>query len=160
MTSFTHLNQQGHARMVDVSEKETTKRTAVAYSQIAMKDDVWQKVKNQDIEKGDVLSVAQVAGIMAAKKTSDLIPMCHPLFLSGVDITFEYPETGVIAFYVKVKTTGRTGVEMEALSGASAVGLTIYDMCKALDQTMEIGPTYLVEKEGGRSGSFRRSTHG
>lgn len=153
---FTHFNEQGRAKMVNVGHKEISERKATAYSQITMKHHVWERVKNLDMEKGDVLTVAQVAGIMAAKRTSETIPMCHPLFLSGVNITFDFPEKGKISIQVEVETKGTTGVEMEALNGASAAALTIYDMCKALDKGMVIGPTYLLEKIGGKSGEYRR----
>lgn len=156
MADFTHINEQGRARMVDISGKERTNRTAVAFSRVRMREDAWEDVKAGRMRKGDVLAVAQVAGIMAAKKTADLIPMCHPLSLTGVDIRFEFPEPGVIDLFATVKTTGSTGVEMEALTAASVTALTIYDMCKALDKAIEIGPTRLLEKTGGKSGTYRR----
>ncbi|MEC2159462.1 cyclic pyranopterin monophosphate synthase MoaC [Virgibacillus halodenitrificans] len=158
MSEFTHFNEQGRARMVDISEKKETERTAVARSSVQMSEEVYKKITQNEIKKGDVLAVAQVAGIMAAKKTSDWIPMCHPLQLKGVDISFNwqvgenYYELQIEVF---VKTKGSTGVEMEALTAASASALTIYDMCKAVDKGMIIGQTYLLEKKGGKSGDYR-----
>ncbi|MBU5673352.1 cyclic pyranopterin monophosphate synthase MoaC [Paenibacillus brevis] len=155
---LTHFNEQGRAHMVDVSDKSETKRMAVVKSEIRMKPETLRRIQEGSIGKGDVLAVAQVAGIMAAKKTADLIPMCHPLPLTGIDITFEIPEEGILSFRVKVKTTGVTGVEMEALTAAQVVGLTIYDMCKAIDKDMVLGPTYLEQKRGGKSGDYERKT--
>jgi cyclic pyranopterin phosphate synthase len=158
MSEFTHFNEQGRARMVDISEKGETVRTAVAHSSVQVNEEIYQKVTHKEMAKGDVLSVAQVAGIMAAKKTSDWIPMCHPLSLKGIDVSFEW-ETGedyILHIYVEVKTKGSTGVEMEALTAASATALTVYDMCKAVDKGMVIGPTYLLEKTGGKSGDYQR----
>lgn len=160
MSSFTHFNEQGRARMVDITEKEITSRSAVAVSQIRMKRHVLKQIEEGKVGKGDVLAVAQVAGVMAAKQTSSIIPMCHPLALSGVDIRFhgEYldEEQGRIEIEAEVKTNGQTGVEMEALTAATVCGLTIYDMCKALDKGMVVGPTYLQRKTGGTSGDFER----
>ncbi|MFZ3579561.1 cyclic pyranopterin monophosphate synthase MoaC [Virgibacillus sp. DJP39] len=159
MTDFTHFNKQGRAKMVDISEKKETERIAIAKSSIVVTEEIYTKIIDQGIEKGDVLAVAQVAGIMAAKKTSDWIPMCHPLQLKGVNITFDWLlsenhyELLIEAF---VKTKGSTGVEMEALTAASATALTVYDMCKALDKGMVIGNTYLLEKKGGKSGDYLR----
>lgn len=159
MTEFTHFNEQGRARMVDISGKVDTERTAMARSSIYVNKEIYEGITNHSMEKGDVLAVAQVAGIMAAKKTSDWIPMCHPLSLKGVDISFVWssaPDTYELIIEVFVKTKGSTGVEMEALTAASATALTIYDMCKALDKGMVIGRTYLLEKKGGKSGDFHR----
>ncbi len=161
MSKFTHFNEQGRARMVDVSGKNETVRTAVAKSSITVNREIYEKITRQEIEKGDVLAVAQVAGIMACKKTPDIIPMCHPIPLTGVDISFEWnvnEEEQKYTLFITafVKTKGITGVEMEALTAASATALTVYDMCKAVDKGMVIGPTYLVEKTGGKSGDFRR----
>ncbi|SET98559.1 cyclic pyranopterin phosphate synthase [Salinibacillus kushneri] len=156
MSEFTHFNKQGRANMVDISDKDESGRKAVVYSQVKMKETVWKAVQEGNMKKGDVLAVAQTAGIMAGKKTSDLIPMCHPLMLTKMDIHFEFPEEGLIGIYVTVKTKGSTGVEMEALTAASVTGLTIYDMCKAMDKSMELGPTYLIEKDGGKSGHYQR----
>lgn len=159
MSSFTHFNEQGRAKMVDITDKNETVRTAEAKTSILVNKEIYEKIVHNDIEKGDVLAVAQVAGIMGAKKTPDIIPMCHPLHLKGVDISFSWEtEDGEykLIITVKVKTKGSTGVEMEALTAASICALTVYDMCKAVDKGMIIGPTYLVEKTGGKSGDFKR----
>jgi cyclic pyranopterin phosphate synthase len=153
---LTHINVQGRAKMVDVSEKEDTKRVAVAFGKINMKPETLMKIKNQEIKKGDVLGVAQVAAIMAAKRTFETIPMCHPLFLTGADVDFKLVDDG-IEIRMTVSTTGKTGVEMEALNGVSAAALTIYDMCKAIDRAMCIESICLLEKDGGRSGHFKRN---
>lgn len=159
MTDFSHFNTQGRAKMVDISEKQTTARTAMAKTSVQVNQAIYEKITNQQIEKGDVLAVAQVAGVMAAKKTSDWIPMCHPLSLSGVDIQFTWEQVENVydlIIEVQVKTKGQTGVEMEALTAASATALTVYDMCKAVDKGMIIGRTYLISKTGGKSGDFSR----
>ncbi|MCP3032576.1 cyclic pyranopterin monophosphate synthase MoaC [Halobacillus sp. A1] len=158
MSEFTHFNEQGRARMVDISEKKDTVRTAVARTSVEVNETIYHKITNGDIEKGDVLSVAQVAGIMAAKKTPDWIPMCHPLPLKGIDVTFDWEteESYTLLIRVSVKTKGSTGVEMEALTAASATALTVYDMCKAVDKGIVIGATYLEEKTGGKSGDYQR----
>ncbi len=163
-SEFTHFNEQGRAKMVDISDKQATVRTALAHSSVQVSEEIYTNIQDNDIGKGDVLAVAQVAGIMAAKKTPEWIPMCHPLQLKGVDVSFEWehPEDGsaegdyILHIGASVKTKGNTGVEMEALTAASATALTVYDMCKAVDKGMIIGPTYLVEKTGGKSGDFRR----
>jgi cyclic pyranopterin phosphate synthase len=152
--SLTHFNEQKRARMVDITEKKVTERTAVVKSQVTMKPETLTRIKEGRIGKGDVLAVAQVAGIMAAKKTSDVIPMCHPLALTGVDIQFSDNNRDTLYIEVTVKTKGMTGVEMEALTAASVTGLTVYDMCKAMDKEMVVGPTYLAAKTGGKSGEF------
>lgn len=154
---LTHFNEQQRARMVDVSHKEATERIAVAKSRVVMKPATLQTIEQGKISKGDVLGVAQVAGIMAAKKTSELIPMCHPIFTTGADLAFEKVADDTIEIKATVKTVGVTGVEMEALTAATAAALTIYDMCKAIDPEMVIGPTYLVQKAGGKSGNYNRS---
>jgi len=157
MTSFTHFNEQGRAKMVDISDKSTTVRTAIAKSSIAVNKEIYDKITSNEMKKGDVLAVSQVAGIMAAKKTADIIPMCHPLALKGVDISFEWETKAdeyVLVIIVAVKTKGSTGVEMEALTAASVTALTVYDMCKAVDKGMVIGPTFLMEKTGGKNGDF------
>ncbi|MFD2618689.1 cyclic pyranopterin monophosphate synthase MoaC [Terrilactibacillus laevilacticus] len=161
MSEFTHFNEQGHARMVDVSEKKETARIAQAQSSILVSEEVYKKMTYGQVKKGDVLSVAQIAGIMAAKKTSDIIPMCHPLPLTGINITFQWKvdtDRYELMIYSVVKTKGSTGVEMEALTAASVCALTIYDMCKAIDRNMTIGPTYLLEKTGGKSGTYKRKS--
>ncbi|MEI7026467.1 cyclic pyranopterin monophosphate synthase MoaC [Paenibacillus sp. y28] len=153
---LTHFNEQGRAKMVDITGKPQTKRTAIATTTVAMKPSTLELIKQGRIGKGDVLAVAQVAGIMAAKKTADWIPMCHPLALSGVDISFS--DNGKDELYIQalVKTTGPTGVEMEALTAVSAAALTVYDMCKAAQKDMIIGPTRLDAKTGGKNGDFQR----
>ncbi|MBM7606652.1 cyclic pyranopterin phosphate synthase [Metabacillus crassostreae] len=159
MSEFTHFNDQGRAKMVDISAKETTVRTALAKSSVELTKEVYDKITNHEIGKGDVLSVAQVAGIMAAKQTANVIPMCHPIPIKGVDIDFDWKTDEnkyVLLISATVKTKGSTGVEMEALTSASIAALTVYDMCKAVDKGMVIGPTYLVEKTGGNSGDFHR----
>lgn len=153
MGEFSHFDKSGKAIMVDVSEKESTSRVAIAKACIAMSEETFSAIEKGDIGKGDVLGVARVAGIMAAKKTSDLIPMCHPLMLTKATVDFELKNQKV---YIEalVKTTGQTGVEMEALTAASTAALTIYDMCKAMDKKMVIEEIYLYRKTGGKSGDF------
>lgn len=160
MSEFTHFNQQGRAKMVDITEKNDTARTAKAKTSIQVTKDVYDKINNFEMGKGDVLSVAQVAGIMAAKQTSQVIPMCHPIPIKGVDIEFQWDikdNEYILLITTTVKTKGSTGVEMEALTAASITALTVYDMCKAVDKGMIIGPTFLVEKTGGKSGNFYRN---
>ncbi|MFD1065656.1 cyclic pyranopterin monophosphate synthase MoaC [Oceanobacillus locisalsi] len=160
MTNFTHFNDDGRAKMVDISNKSETARKAIARSSVQMNRIVYENITQQKIKKGDVLSVAQVAGVMAAKQTSSFIPMCHPIPISGVDLSFEwvYTEKDMYELLIdaEVKTVGNTGVEMEALTAASATALTVYDMCKAVDKGMVIGQTYLLEKSGGKSGDYKR----
>ncbi|MGV3244605.1 cyclic pyranopterin monophosphate synthase MoaC [Staphylococcus sp. 11261D007BR] len=154
MSEFTHINKQGNAKMVDVSEKQITKRTAIAHSSITVNPTIYQQITQNTAKKGNVLNTAQIAGIMAAKQTSQIIPMCHPLPISGVDVSFEWEsqeDDYILNIQVTVSTTGRTGVEMEALTAASATALTVYDMCKAVDKGMIIGQTYLLKKTGGKS---------
>ncbi|HEU4964849.1 MAG TPA: cyclic pyranopterin monophosphate synthase MoaC [Bacilli bacterium] len=161
---LTHFNEQGRAHMVDVSEKNTTKRVATAYAKIEMQPETLSLIRQGKMKKGDVLAVAQVAGIMAAKKTSDIIPMCHPLPLTKVDISFQdltdTPEaeagTAALEVFATVATTYVTGVEMEALTAVTAAALTVYDMCKAVDKGMTIASVCLLEKTGGKSGDFKR----
>lgn len=154
---LTHINEQGRAKMVDVSDKDVTVRMAVAVTSVTVNEAIYKAILGHNVKKGDVLSVAQVAGIMAAKNTAQLIPMCHPLALTGVDIAFDWEKDPyILKIEVTVKTKGVTGVEMEALTAASASALTVYDMCKAIDKGMVIGPTYLIEKTGGKSGHFVR----
>lgn len=154
---LTHINEQGRAKMVDVSEKQETLREAVAYGNVYMKRETLQKINEGTIKKGDVLSVAQVAGIMGSKKTSDIIPMCHPIMISGCDISFflNFDENR-IEITATVKNTGQTGVEMEALTAVAIAGLTIYDMCKAIDREMIVSDIKLIKKSGGKSGLFER----
>lgn len=155
MAEFTHFDKKGNAIMVDVTDKEQTQRTAVATGCITVNREVYEAVKNRTAQKGDVLGTARIAGIMAAKRTSDLIPMCHPLMLTKVAIDFELDEhTSSIQCLCTCKLCGKTGVEMEALTGVSVALLTIYDMCKAMDRSMTISDIHLVEKMGGKSGHF------
>lgn len=153
--SFTHFNDYGRAHMVEVTEKEDTSRTAIARGTIYMHMNTIEAIKGAGIKKGDVLSVAQVAGIMGAKKTSEIIPMCHPLMLTGVDLNFDILDDR-IHIEALVKTVGKTGVEMEALTAVSIAALTIYDMCKAIDKEMVIGDICLIKKSGGKSGDYYR----
>lgn len=154
---LTHINKEGRARMVDVSEKSETLREAVACGSIYMKHETLDKINEGTIKKGDVLSVAQVGGIMAAKNTAHIIPMCHPIMMSGCDISFRLDfEKSRVEIKATVKNTGQTGVEMEALTAVSAAALTIYDMCKAIDREMVISDIMLLKKSGGKSGLFER----
>ncbi len=152
---FTHFDEKGNAYMVDVSDKDVTKRTAVACGKISVSREVMDAVLGRKLKKGDVFTVAQTAGIMGTKRTSDLIPMCHPLSLTNAKVTFDTDEEAceIIATCTAV-TDGKTGVEMEALTGVSVALLTVYDMCKAIDKRMVISDIHLVSKEGGKSGSF------
>lgn len=152
---LTHFDERGNARMVDVSEKAVTARTATAEGRIQVSPEVFEAVRQKTVKKGDVLTVAQVAGILGCKRTAELIPMCHLLNLTNATLTFELlPATDEIRALCTVKTEGKTGVEMEALTGVSVALLTIYDMCKAIDKRMVIEDVHLVEKHGGRSGDF------
>ena len=155
MSEFTHFDDNGNAYMVDVSGKDVTRRTAVATGRIKVSTEVMEAVMGRKIKKGDVFTVAQVAGIMGTKRTSDLIPMCHPLSLTNAKVSFEVDEAAneIVVFCTAV-TEGKTGVEMEALTGASVTLLTIYDMCKAIDKRMCISDIHLVSKSGGKSGDF------
>ncbi|MBM4264884.1 MAG: cyclic pyranopterin monophosphate synthase MoaC [Deltaproteobacteria bacterium] len=157
MATLSHLDEQGRARMVDVSDKEITSRIAVARGTIQMRPETLALIRSGKVEKGDVFSVARVAGIMAAKKTSELIPMCHPLAITSVKVELTAADDPArVEIEASVKVSGKTGVEMEALTAVSAAGLTIYDMCKAVDREMVIGEIRLVEKSGGKSGTFIR----
>lgn len=157
MAGFTHFNQHGEAIMVDVGDKKETAREAVAEGRITMSQECFQKIKDGTMGKGDVLGVARIAGIMGAKKTADLIPLCHILNLTKVEIQFSLEaETCSVQAACTVRTTGKTGVEMEALTGVNLALLTIYDMCKAVDKTMEMGDIHLCRKSGGKSGTFIR----
>ncbi|TAL18055.1 cyclic pyranopterin monophosphate synthase MoaC [bacterium] len=154
---LTHFDKSGAAQMVDVSKKEITERVAVAGASITMLPETFKLIVARKMKKGDVLEVARLAGIMAAKRTGDLIPLCHPLNLDSVNVDFSLEEkASKIHIEARVKVTARTGVEMEALTAASVAALTIYDMCKAVDRGMEIGEVRLLMKEGGRSGRFER----
>ena len=153
---LTHFNKEGRARMVDVGEKKDTMRIAIAEGEIIMQPSTLKMIKDRKITKGDVLGVAQVAGIMAAKKTSEIIPMCHPLLLTSININFKVDEgKNKIIIQSQVKTVGKTGVEMEPLTAVSVAALTIYDMCKAIDRGMTIQDIHLVEKSGGQSGHYQ-----
>lgn len=157
MSEFSHWNEEGRAKMVDISQKDITTRVAIAQSTISISKELYEAIQNGLIKKGDPLHVAQIAGIMGAKKTADIIPMCHPIFLQGTDFTFEYEETSNgydLIIRATVKCSGKTGVEMEALTAVSVAGLTFYDMCKAVDKRMVIKDTFLVQKTGGKSGDF------
>ena len=155
-SDFTHFGEHGRAKMVDVSEKALTTREAVAQGTVMMKPETLKRIKTGGIKKGDVLAVAQVAGIMAAKKTHELVPMCHPLQITGVDIDFAIKDPDQIEVKATVRTTDRTGVEMEALTAVSVAALTIYDMCKAVDRAMIINDIKLMKKSGGKSGVYER----
>ncbi len=152
---LSHINEQGRARMVDVTDKESTVRIATAKGTVKVNSDTMALIKSGGMKKGDVLAVAQVAGIMAAKKTADIIPMCHPLRLSSVDINFELTDTEIV-IQATVKCKESTGVEMEALTAVSTAALTIYDMCKAVQRDIEITDIRLMYKSGGKSGVFER----
>lgn len=155
MGAFTHLDENGNAIMVDVTDKDITERLAVAEGYIKVSAEVFDAIKNQTAAKGDVLGTARIAGIMATKRTAELIPMCHPLMLTKVSVDFTLEEESLrIKCRCTAKLTGKTGVEMEALTGVSVALLTIYDMCKAIDKSMEISEIHLVEKLGGKSGHF------
>ena len=157
MNLFSHLDENGDARMVDISGKDVTARMAVATGKIKMSPECFTMLLGGTIPKGDVLSTARIAGIMAAKKTSDLIPMCHTLLLEKVKIVFEPDEASyVIEARCEVRLTGKTGAEMEALTGVSVALLTVYDMCKAVDKNMIISDICLLEKDGGKTGHYER----
>ncbi|MBQ3261810.1 MAG: cyclic pyranopterin monophosphate synthase MoaC [Oscillospiraceae bacterium] len=157
MSDFTHFNESGRAKMVDVTEKSETSRTAVAAGRVRMNRETFELVKTGGMKKGDVLGAAQIAGIMAAKRTPDLIPMCHTLLLSGVDMAFELNDADcTVDITATVRCQGVTGVEMEALTAVSVAALTVYDMCKAVQKDMEITDIRLLSKSGGKSGTFIR----
>jgi cyclic pyranopterin phosphate synthase len=154
---LTHFDDAGHAHMVDISAKTDTAREAVATGIVRMRAETLARIREGGLEKGDVLAVAQVAGIMAAKQTPHIIPMCHTLLLTGVDIAFDlHEEAGVVGIEATVRTVGKTGAEMEALTAVSVAALTIYDMCKAIDREMTISDIQLTRKSGGKSGDFVR----
>jgi cyclic pyranopterin phosphate synthase len=154
--TFSHLDPLGRARMVDVTPKEATHRRAVARCKVFMQPETTVAVANREVKKGDVLAVARVAGIQAAKRTSDMIPLCHPLLVGSVSLNFEIGDDHV-AIEAQVDTVDRTGVEMEALHACATAALTVYDMCKSADRSMVIGELTLWEKTGGRSGTYRRT---
>ncbi|NOR50429.1 MAG: cyclic pyranopterin monophosphate synthase MoaC [Desulfuromonadales bacterium] len=155
MTDLTHFDDEGKAIMVDVGDKESTRRVAVARADMQMQPETLARILDNRVKKGDVFAVARLAGIMAAKKTSDLIPLCHPLLLNSINVEFSPDsDNASVEIEATVKVSGQTGVEMEALTAVSIAALTIYDMCKAVDKTMRFGNVRLVEKSGGRSGHF------
>ena len=155
---LTHFDGKGNARMVGISEKKQTRRLAVAKGFVLMKAATFALIQSGKVQKGDVLGIARIAAIQASKRTSDLIPLCHPLQLNRVEVDFELDgEDSRVSIVVTAETVGRTGVEMEALTAATIGLLTIYDMCKAVDRGMTIGGVYLAQKSGGRSGSFKQS---
>ncbi len=152
---LTHFDAQGRARMVDVSGKESTARVAVARGTVTMAPETLRRISGGEIAKGDVLAVARLAGIMAAKRTHDLIPLCHPLALTAVELDLRTdPARDAVDIEATVRTTGKTGVEMEALTAVSVAALTVYDMCKAIDRAMRIGDIRLAHKSGGKSGTY------
>jgi cyclic pyranopterin phosphate synthase len=157
MPSFTHIDTEGRVRMVDVTAKDPTDRTAVAQGVISMNPQTFEMILNQTAKKGNVLETARIAGIMAAKKTADIIPMCHPLLITHIQIDF-FPDmaTNSIRIEASVRIIGQTGVEMEALTAVSVAALTIYDMCKSYDRAMTIFDIFVLEKSGGKSGTFKR----
>lgn len=155
MSELTHFNKEGRAQMVDVSEKDITSRIARACATVFVNRNTFGLIKEGKMKKGDVLAVAQVAGIMGAKRTPDIIPMCHPLLITKVDISFELDEEACsIKVISTAKCEGKTGIEMEAMTAASVAALTIYDMCKAVQRDIRISDIYLLEKDGGKSGHF------
>ncbi len=157
MSSLTHFDDQGAARMVNVSGKDETTREAVAEGRVAMRPETLGLIRDRNVSKGDVFGVARIAGIMAAKKTAELIPLCHPLNLTFAEISFEPDEkASCVNIRATVRTTGQTGVEMEALTAVAAAGLTIYDMCKSVDRAMVVTDIRLLKKTGGKSGTFER----
>ena len=157
MSKFTHIDDKGHVRMVDVTAKQPTMRMAATGAAVFMKPETLKLIGDQKVKKGNVLETARIAGIMAAKKTSELIPMCHPLSLTHVQIDFEPDETThCIRIEASVRTIDQTGVEMEALTAVSTAALTIYDMCKSYDREMTISNIRLLEKSGGKSGTYKR----
>jgi cyclic pyranopterin monophosphate synthase len=154
---LSHLDEEGHARMVDVTGKAATSRTAVARGKVLMQPATLALIEAGGVKKGDALGVARIAGIMAAKRTSDLIPLCHPLALTDVDVRFSaHPSRGELTIEATARTVGKTGVEMEAMTAVAVAALTIYDMCKAVDRRMILSDIKLMGKQGGKSGAFKR----
>ncbi len=157
MAELSHIDSKGNAQMVDVTRKRETEREAVASGRVTMSPDTYALIREGQGPKGNIFTVAKIAGIMAAKKTHDLIPLCHPLAITHIDVDYGFDdERRAVEIISTVRTKGQTGVEMEALTCATVVGLTIYDMCKAVDKGIELGPFYLLEKSGGKSGKYRR----
>ena len=160
MADFTHFNEQGRAKMVDVGEKPVTVRTAVAAGRVLVNRTTFDLIKNGGMKKGDVLTVAQIAGVMGAKRTPDLIPMCHPILIDGIDLELSLDEERLsVEIRASVSCGGRTGVEMEALTAVSTAALTVYDMCKAVQKDMVIGSIRLISKSGGIHGDYARSEY-
>ena len=158
MASFTHIDEKGHVRMVDVTDKKPSSRKAVAQGRVSMEKTTFDLIMDQKVKKGNVLETARIAGIMAAKKTPSLIPMCHPIDITHVVVDFfPEPDTHTIKIEASVKIHAQTGVEIEALTAVSVAALTIYDMCKSYDRAMVISDIFLVEKSGGKSGTFQRT---
>ena len=156
MKDFSHIDKKGNAQMVDITEKNKTSRQATAKGLVKMKKETLNQIKNEKMKKGPVLDTARIAAIMSVKNTSNLIPMCHPISIGGIDVNFNYLDEQTVEIVVTVKTYDKTGVEMEALNGVSTAALTIYDMCKAVDKDMVIGDIKLIEKSGGKSGHYKR----
>jgi cyclic pyranopterin phosphate synthase len=157
MKELSHINSKGKAEMVDVSEKEITTRTAEAYAEVKVSEEVFNAIKNNSVQKGDVLSIAKFAGIQAAKKTSELIPLCHNIFISKIDVELKLnSKKKTVEIRSFAKTNAQTGIEMEALTAVSIAALTVYDMCKAIDKSMVIGEIKLLSKTGGKSGDYIR----
>ena len=157
MSKLTHLDEQGAARMVDIGDKPVTERIAIAGAAVSMLPETFALLEKGAHKKGDVLAVARIAGIQAAKKCADLIPLCHPLLLTSIEVSFQLaPQANRVNIEARCKVSGKTGVEMEALTAATVAALTIYDMCKAVDRGMEIHSIAVLQKEGGKSGSWRR----
>ena len=158
MAGLTHFDQKGRAKMVDVTQKEATSRQAVVRGKVSMAPSTFRMIQDKSIAKGDVLGVARIAGIMAAKHTADLVPMCHPLNLTSVEVDFNpLPDKATIEIEARVKTEGKTGVEIDAFVAVATAAITIYDMCKAVDRAMTISEIHLVEKSGGKSGRYVKS---
>ena len=158
MSDFTHFNEQGRAKMVDVGDKPVTIRTAVARASVLVNENTFALIRSGGMKKGDVLTVAQIAGVMGAKRTPDLIPMCHPILIDGIDLKLSLDEERLaVDIAAEVRCGGRTGVEMEALTAVSVAALTVYDMCKAVQKDMTITDVCLVEKTGGVHGEYHRA---
>ena len=155
MADFTHFNDEGRAKMVDVGEKNISRRTAVAGARVLVNEETFNLIKTGVMKKGDVLTVAQIAGVMGAKHTPDIIPMCHPILIDGINLKLSLDaERHSVEIFAEVRCDGRTGVEMEALTAVSVAALTVYDMCKAVQKDMEISDIRLLKKSGGKSGDF------
>ena len=160
MTKLTHVNDDGKANMVDITSKESTVRTAEAYASVRVSGELFDKIKNNELDKGDVLTTAKLAGIQGGKKTSELIPLCHNIFISKIDVVLSLNKnTNTVEIKSFAKTEGKTGIEMEALTAASIAALTVYDMCKAVDKAIIISEIKLTKKTGGKSGNYNRDDH-